>query len=179
MQEVDCSSSGKKIAILGHSYVSRLRFTSPLKVPGFEVRKFGSPRAKVTNIMERPVWEECIPYRPDYTLLLLGGNDINVNTKPSDLGREISNLTLKVEELTGGVCHLINIESCLQPRDILPDRYKTIRCLGRYVHLKHRVTGMGMETDDLGQDGVHLSAEGNEKLLQLLLQQCHDFFGNI
>lgn len=172
----------RKVAILGHSYVSRLRFDSPMKMPWFELAKYGSPGAKVSNIMQRPVWEEFIDYQPEFTLLLLGGNDINENTIPSELGREIAELALTVEELTGGACHIISIEPRLQPRGITPRRYKTVknavnRCLGRLPDSKFRFHGMGIENEDLGSDGVHLNAEGSDILLHRLIELIEECLG--
>lgn len=172
----------RKVAILGHSFVSRLRFESPMEMAGIEISKYGSPGAKVSNIMQRSVWQEFIEYQPEFTLLLLGGNDIDENTVPSELGREIAELARKVEELTGGKCHIMSIEPRLQPRDITPGRYKTVknavnRCLGRLPDSKSRFHGMAMENEDLGRDGVHLHAAGNDKLLRRLIELIEEYFG--
>lgn len=174
--------SFRKVAILGHSYVSRLRFDSPMNMPWGEISKYGFPGAKVSNVMQRPDWQDFIAYQPDFTLLLIGGNDINDSSRPSELGREITAFALKVEELTRGACHIMSIEPRLNPRDITPCRYKTVknavnRCLGRLPDSKYRFHGMGIENEDLGSDGVHLNAVGNDKLLHRIIEIIQECLG--
>ncbi|KAK3888373.1 hypothetical protein Pcinc_007573 [Petrolisthes cinctipes] len=172
----------KKVVILGHSYVRRLPFTSPLQLPWFEVRKFDSPGAKVSNITQRSEWMRCMEYRPDIVLLVLGGNDINVDTKPNELSHKIKDLALLIEELTGADCLILSIEPRLQPRDISSGQYNTItrsvnRLLGRMLDSKSRFRGSGLQKEDLGYDGVHLSLEGNQKLFKKLINICKYFWG--
>lgn len=182
MQSTSQASSSdpvRKVGILGHSYVNRLPFESPLQLPSFEVRKFGSSGAKVSNITQRSVWYSFLDYKPDLVLLMLGGNDINVNTQTTSLCHEIKNLAIMIEELTGANCMIMNIEPRLQPRDISPDLYNTYknavnRSLGRIPDSKSRIRGMGIEKEDLCHDGVHLSVIGNEKLMKRLLAICNE-----
>ncbi|KAK3885041.1 hypothetical protein Pcinc_010695 [Petrolisthes cinctipes] len=164
----------KTVGILGLSYVRRLPFASPLQLPWFEVRKFDSPGAKVSNITQRSEWMRCMEYRPDIVLLVLGGNDINVDTKPNEFSHKIKDLALLIEELTGADCLILSIEPRLQPRDISSGQYNTTtrsvnRLLGRMLDSKSRFWGSGLQKEDLGYDGVHLSLEGNQQLLKNLL----------
>lgn len=171
----------RRVAILGHSYVSNLEFRSPLTTVCFEIRKFGSPGAKITDITERKAWQDMLIYRPELTLLVLGGNDINQDTTPSELGRKIKDLALEVEWLTGGVCLILNIEPRLQPRDISVRCYTSMRhavnrCLGRLPDSKYRLRGMAIRNEDLARDGVHLNPAGNERLLRRIIEIIEKFW---
>lgn len=175
MAGASSSRPSMKIAVLGHSYVNRLDFVSPLNLPWCVLRKFGAPGATVSSIKHSSAWENCIHYRPDVILLVLGGNDIKFNTSPRKLSREIISLALELEEAIHCQCHIFSIEPRLKPRGLTSDHYNTIknavnRGLGRHPNSKSRFHGIGVAQEDLGSDGVHLSLEGNKKLFRRIVE---------
>ena len=173
----------KKIAIAGHSYVSRLNITEPVYQPWFTVRKFAAPGATVSSFPTSRAWVDLGRYRPDFTYLILGGNDIHRNTNVRQLVTELADLTLKVEDHTGGRCHIVGIEARSAPRDISPDRYRRIknavnRDLKRVPHILPRYCNMNMDPAH-SWDGVHLDRHGSQLLTDHLLTRVREYLTSV
>ncbi len=166
----------KKVALLGHSYVSRLFVNKPIYHPDFILRKFPQPGGKVKTITEKPIWEEFLRYEPDLTVLVLGGNDIDSKTVLRQLAKEIESLVLEIEQKTGHTCLVIGIESRTRPRPPLtPVSYNKIKnAVNRWLrHIlpgtKDNFTAMGMKKNEMCWDGVHLAIEGCISLFERLV----------
>ena len=169
----------KKIALAGHSYVTRLQITEPVYQPWFTVRKFAAPGATVASFPNSRAWADLGRYRPDFTFLILGGNDIRRDTKVRDLVTALADLTLRVEDHTGGRCHVVGLEARSVPRDISPDRYRRIknavnRDLKRVPHILQRYCCMNMDPAH-SNDGVHLDAYGSQQLMDHLLTRVREY----
>ena len=163
----------RKVAITGHSYVTRLNITAPLYDPCFQIRKFPAPGATVTSFPQSQAWSDLVEYRPDYTCLILGGNDIRGDTVVRDLVEALADLVLKIESQTGGWCFIVGIEARDKPRDVSPDQYRRVKnavnkVLKRIPRIRGRYVPMNMDPIN-SSDGVHLNPHGSELLFNHLL----------
>ena len=80
-----------KLAVFGHSYVRdlstlgnfRLEFGSELHL---EVSYFGFAGARFTTFFTNPdLLSDLVAYRPDYIVVILGGNDFSSQVPLSDI----------------------------------------------------------------------------------------------
>ena len=172
------------VAIFGHSYVARLPLAKPKVVgaPGLIVRAFSVPGGKVSTIRNHREYHELEHFKPELTLMILGGNDITAQSDLQELAEEIERLALEIEEKTGGGCKIIGIESRTNPRGMSPDQFNRAkngvnRRLRRSLpYSKSRFIPMSMSKEELTlADGVHLGEAGSRKLLAFLMEQAYDY----
>ena len=164
----------KKIALAGHSYISRLRLEQNLYAPSFIIRKFAAPGATVASFPSTQAWKDLVNYQPDVTFLILGGNDVNRETVPLHLAKGLADIALRLEAEAGGTVRVVGLEVRENPRDCSPDRFKRIRnavnrALLRDKNIKSRFLPMYMDPADLDFDGVHLDSAGSRKLTKWLI----------
>ena len=105
----------KKIAVLGHSFVLGLPLPGRINIDSEDrqialVRKFFRPGATVANIQEGVNWGRYLAYKPDLTILVIGGNDIKPASKPVEIARAIIQLGKRIELETGGKVKILTIE---------------------------------------------------------------------
>ena len=172
----------KKVAIFGHSYVRYFYIDRQVYHPEFTLCKFAVPGGKVGTIRNTEVWNSLIQYKPDLTIILLGGNDIASNTVPRDLAHSLEGLVLDIEALTGGGTILLGIEHRTIPRGVSADTYRKIRnSVNRWLRAvlpvtKPRFRPIGVRQTELDFDGVHLNPTASEDLFQRIVFLARDYF---
>lgn len=108
-----------KLAVFGHSYVSKLRnirrepihsFNSPEGEREFAIRLFGVSGGRISSIRNTEAWTGLIDYRPRLIYVILGGNDLNASSNPEKVAEDLVLLAREIEGKTGGICKLFTIE---------------------------------------------------------------------
>ena len=163
--------------------MARLRGARSLYQQGnLQVKRFAKPGGTVASFRQSSAWEALVAWRPDFTLLVIGGNDVREGVCVWTLVGQLADLVLEVEAATGGRCHIVGIESRDNPRGIAPTEFKRIknavnRGLKRVHRIKNRYTPMSFYHEYLSWDGVHLDDRGSERLLQHLLADVRRYYG--
>ena len=175
----------KKIAVLGHSYVRDLPLPAGSTIPGnvndIVLRKrFYKPGATVDNLQEGRVWEKFLEYKPDLTILIIGGNDITADSSPPNIARRIIDLAKRIKELTEGEVRIVSIERRPTPRGLSARRYNRQRnSINRFLKHRDNFTAgrliFSEATDGDSQDGVHLKESASHNLVKLIEDQIDKF----
>ena len=174
-----------RVALLGHSYVCHLAKVrceesyyaeTPQGYRRFFTRCFGVSGGRVGDIASSSQYQDLITWQPKYTVLLVGGNDINVDTRPAQLAKDIGALVDKIESDTTSVCFVLPIERRRVVRDtrLPPDGFDKIRNgVNRYMRYhpptQTRFVNITFQYRDLSGDGVHLDVKATEQLLAKLV----------
>lgn len=174
----------RRVAILGHSYVSRFNRPDPqLFREGLQVELFPVPGAHVTDILTGPVFDACVAFQPDLVLLIIGGNDITPITEGKVLANRIADVAREIEEKAGGHCKIVGVESRTKPRGMEADLFKRIKnSVNRNLRMRIAFTSarfvpMSMSTDDLEDDGIHLTPWGSYQLFNYLMGMASAHLG--
>ena len=172
----------RKVAIAGHSYAGRFQLEKRLYQPGnLIVRRFAKPGGTIDRFRASGAWEALVNWKPDFTFLILGGNDITDGLDVHQLVGRLADVVLEVERETGGRCHIVGIECRDNPRNISPHDFKKVKnavnkSLRRVYRIKGRYTPMQFYHEYLSWDGVHLDNRGSTKLLQHLLREVRRYY---
>lgn len=140
MAEAGCSSDlmeemfGRKVMIVGHSYVTRMVKLMKLKqevshqemitadrgatirffgVSGATVRDFCFEKYDSTRSKERQIcrfWEQMEEFKPNITVILLGGNDLLQNTEACAVKEDFWLLYERITTVTPGSVIWVSIE---------------------------------------------------------------------
>ena len=172
----------KKVAIFGYSYVKYFFIDRPIYHPDFVLKKFAVPGGRVDTIRSTDKWQALLNYKPDLTILLLGGNDIRVDTVPRDLAHSLEELVLEIEAQSGGSTLLLSIEHRTNPRGLSAVKYRQIKnSVNRWIRscipiTKARYRPIGTRQTELDFDGVHLDPTACERLFQRIVGLARDWF---
>lgn len=179
--EASNDAPGKLVGIIGHSYVSRLEISrSEIYEPGFVVRTFGAPGATLDNIREKKAWDDLLALRPEVAVLVLGGNDIVTGVVPRELATKLRDLALEIEENIHGRCLVLGIEPRESPRGISAADYHKVKnavnalLKRKHKHLDGRFAPYSFGDQYMSEDGIHLTYEGGERLLDQILKMVRD-----
>ncbi len=96
----------KAVIVLGHSLVPRSIGT----VNGANIEILRSPGAKVYSFTTNPVLSKILNIPHDFTILFLGGNDINDNCVPSVIAQDIQNVIEQIHSYCGSHIAFVLIE---------------------------------------------------------------------
>lgn len=173
-------SAPLKMAVLGHSYVSRLRdvyrepvetFDSPQGKRGFSVRLFGVSGGIISTIKSTEAWRGLIRYQPRITYVLLGGNDLQPSSKAPVIGQSLINLAQDIERETGGICKVLSIERRQRVRShggLFSEA--NFNSLSNYTnlwlarHARRHYISIKFSVRNLDSDEVHLKAAASARL---------------
>ena len=177
-----------KLAIFGHTYVTHLFF---LKIEKFEfdnvtieIEYFDYPGATFSKFLDDPSLLNGIKdYDPDFVVVILGGCDITLDMKVSET-KENCRLFYEKFRITLPTAKIFacQIELRFYPvnnKNNCPTlkRYKTIRNgLNKFMqNLKSKDSMLLIageknldNSDNYHTDGIHLSIEGNQVLMDLI-----------
>lgn len=99
-------SSVKSVALVGHSLLPH----SIGPVHGASVRVFRSPGARVSNFENNSILFQVLNWRHDFTILFLGGNDINDDCVPSKITSDIVTVVEQIHTYCSSDIAIVLIE---------------------------------------------------------------------
>ena len=169
----------ERVAVIGHSYVSRLEqeiengklgINRNLNLPpNYHVRFFGLRGATTSSLLNSSKLQDCRDYKPTKIFLQIGGNDINQHDRSVDVIQGIRNVIVSLQAF-GNVRQII-VGSLFQRRkargmsadhynlqvDIINSSLKKLYDSSRKVHF-WTICGLVKPAWDIWTaDGVHLN----------------------
>lgn len=153
----------KRIVVIGSSHVRRMPHDEFL--PNTTTTLFIGIGGARVDTLNRAV-DQIINFCPDFIFLQIGSNDLdNVQPNPVMLSRKIIELCKYLKSITGAVVRCGTIFVRGRPRHLSQDRYDFVRNeVNRLLLMSaFRWTHRAMNSEIIGNDGVHLNVRGNVK----------------
>lgn len=160
-----------RVAIVGHCQVPR---SLDVEIENTEVRIFRAPGAKVENFFSDDRMGQILLWKHELTILWMGSNDINPNTKACELTQKILEIGRIIEQICGSKVIIVEIENRLYQASnpvISNERYKKIKRAINRALLKSKkffcINFNGFEFT-LGRDGMHFETSSKDLIQQKL-----------
>ena len=99
-------TSVKSVSLVGHSLLPH----NIGPVHGASVRVFRSPGARASNFENNSILSQVLNWRHDFTILFLGGNDINDDCVPSKITNDIVTVVEQIHTHCNSDIALVLIE---------------------------------------------------------------------
>lgn len=154
-----------RVAVVGHSQVP-----SFLDVEEVELKIFRAPGGRADGFYSDSRLNTVLEWEHDYCLLWLGSNDIESDTIPEEVVKDILEIVNSIEDNCGSTVYPVQVEPRFYSDDypVSHDWYKKVqRAINR--KLKRRLKGKcfihfntAYWVEHLAADGVHWDSEGKE-----------------
>ena len=176
-----------KVTLIGHSYVADLfrygRKRITVSNVEFELNYIYVPGATFSTFIEKPVYFDNLKFQsPDFVIVVLGGNDLKVNT---DLSRNYEDCTKFYDTLRDRVPGVIIIASQIENRfysegnkfgsppgakfDFLRRHFNRFLKNKPFKDCLLQVQGPGrLDGLENYRDSVHLNRRGLEKYFEII-----------
>ena len=129
-------------------------------------------------------WGRYLAYKPNLTILVIGGNDIKPASKPVEIARAIIQLGKRIELETGGKVKILTIERRPVPVGVSAISYNRQRTsINRYLKHRDEFTWgkliFSEAQDGDSQDGVHLRERAMTDLAHKLVWHMERFVESV
>lgn len=162
-----------RVAIVGHSQVPA-RLSE--EVENTEIRIYRKPGARARNFEKEEKLNSVLEWKHDLTVVWLGSNDIDPDTRTRELTDQILAVGKQIEQNCDSKVVLVEIENRVyQSRKevIANDRYKKIKRAVNVALMKSKqffCINFNSLKFTLGRDGVHFEPESKKQVQQKLIR---------
>ena len=166
-----------KISLVGHS-----QLPWELDIGGAEVRVFRAPGGRADSFYQDERLYEVLDWEHDLCILWLGSNDIENDSHPADIAEKIENIVNNIEDSCRAIVHICLVEPRFYPGEeyMTHEKYGKIQ---RAVNKKLRRNlanvfiqfNSGNWVNDISEDGVHFTAEGQQRVEHKLRKDIKRF----
>ena len=176
----------KRITFIGHSYVRDLALLGHQNLlidnVQYEVQYIASPGATFQTFLQRPaLFQRLQATKPDFTFVILGGNDLKMNGNLQDILDDCEDFYRMVETyVPNSIVIASEIENRFYPPNNkwkwTPGAFDEMRrCFNEWLKktpFKHHLLKIQgphlLDHEENYRDGVHLSHVGMDKYLKIL-----------